>query len=144
VNASHVYIENPVADKDGDKAAVFLDKDGSVTGTAGRYVAASVPLLLTAGCSAQTEWNAYVCGGGYGRLEVRSAVAGENPAPGTVTRDDGVALALAGSGNSPTALQLSVPLARGYTLALAGALTQPRIGLWGVKAGRLGARVASI
>jgi hypothetical protein len=76
-----------------------------------------------------------VCGGGYGRLEVRSAVAGENPAPATVTRDDGVSLALAGSGNSPTALQLSAPLARGYTLALAGALTQPRIGLWGVKAG---------
>ena len=134
-NANHVYIENPVAEKDGDKAAVFLDKDGSVTGTAGRYVAANVPLLLTAGCVAQTEWNAYVCSGGYGRLEVRSSVTGENPAPATVTRDDAVALALAGSGNSLTALQLSVPLARGYTLALAGALTQPRIGLWGVKAG---------
>ncbi len=32
-------------------------------------------------------------------------------------------------------MQLSVPLARGYTLALAGVLTQPRIGLWGVKPG---------
>ncbi|PYP75407.1 MAG: transmembrane domain-containing protein [Gemmatimonadetes bacterium] len=134
-NANHVYIENPVADKDGDKAAVFLDKDGTVTGTAGRYVAANVPLLLTTGCVAQTEWNAYVCGGGYGRLEVRSSIDGENPAPATVTRDDGVALALAGAGNSPASLQLSVPLARGYTLALASALTQPRIGLWGVKPG---------
>jgi len=135
VNANHVYIENPDSAKDGDKAAVFLDRDGTVTGTAGRYVAANVPLLLTAGCASRTEWNAYVCAGAYGRLEVKSEVAGEYAAPATVTRDDGVALALAGSGNSPAALQLSVPLARGYTLALAGPLTQPRIGLWGVKAG---------
>jgi cell migration-inducing and hyaluronan-binding protein len=114
---------------------VFLDRDGSVTGTAGRYVAANVPLLLTASCQAHTEWNAYVCAGPYGRMDVRSAVAGENPAPATVTRDDGVALALAGSGNGLATLQMSVPLARGYTLALAGGLTQPRIGLSGVKAG---------
>jgi len=32
---NRVYIEDPVADKDGDRAAVFLDSDGSVTGTAG-------------------------------------------------------------------------------------------------------------
>ena len=62
-------------------------------------------------------------------------VAGENPAPATVTRDDGISLALAGSGNTLTSLRLSVPLARGYTLALAGGLTQPRIGLSGVKPG---------
>ncbi|MEO8564383.1 MAG: G8 domain-containing protein [bacterium] len=135
VNANHVFIENPVATKDGDKAAVFLDRDGSVTGTAGRFVAANVPILLTAGCVAHTDWNAHACSGPYGRLEVRSAVAGENPAPATVTRDDGVSLALAGSGNDLSALQLSVPLARGYTVSLASALTQPRIGLWGVKPG---------
>jgi len=135
VNANRVYIENPVATKDGDKAAVFLDRDGSVTGTAGRYVAANVPILLTAGCDAHTDWNAFACSGGYGRLDVRSMVTGENPAPATVTRDDGVSLALAGSGNSLTALQLSVPLGRSYSLALANALTQPQIGLWGVKAG---------
>ena len=28
-NANHVYLENPQADKDGDKAAVFLDGDGA-------------------------------------------------------------------------------------------------------------------
>jgi len=135
VNANHVYIENPVATKDGDKAAVFVDRDGSVTGTAGRYVAANVPLLVTPSCVSHPEWNAYACGGSYGRLDVRSAVAGENPAPATVTRDDGIALALAGSGNTLSALQLSVPLARGYSVALANTLTQPRIGLSGVKPG---------
>lgn len=135
VNANRVFIENPVATKDGDKAAVFLDRDGTVTGSAGRYVAANVPILLTAACDAHTDWNAYSCSGAYGRLEVQSAAAGENPAPATVTRDDGIALPLAGSGNSLTSLRLSVPLARGYAVAMAGALTQPRIGLSGVKPG---------
>jgi cell migration-inducing and hyaluronan-binding protein len=134
-NANRVYIEDPKADKDGDKAAVFLDRDGSVTGTSGRYVAANVPLLLTGGCAARAEWNAHVCPGPYGRLQVSSAVAGENAAPATVTRDDGVALALAGSGNSTASLQLSVPLARGYAVALAGPLTRPRLGIMGVKPG---------
>ena len=100
MNANRVYIENPVATKDGDKAAVFLDRDGSVTGSAGRYVAANVPILITAACAAHTDWNAYACSNAFGRLEVQSIVAGENPAPATVTRDDGVALALAGSGNA--------------------------------------------
>jgi cell migration-inducing and hyaluronan-binding protein len=135
VNANRVYIEEPKADKDGDKAAVFLDRDGSVTGAAGRYVAANVPLLVGAGCTARAEWNAHVCGGGYGRLQVSSAAAGENLAPATVTRDDGTALALAGSGNALTSLNLSVPLARGYTLALAAPVTRPRVAVWGLKPG---------
>jgi hypothetical protein len=134
-NANRVYIENPRADKDGDKAAVFLDRDGTVTGAAGRYVAANVPLLLTAACTARAEWNAHVCAGPYGRLQVSSAAAGEAVAPATVTRDDGVALALAGSGNSPASLNLSVPLGRGYALALAGPLTRARLGLWNVGPG---------
>jgi cell migration-inducing and hyaluronan-binding protein len=134
-NANRVYIENPRADKDGDKAAVFLDRDGTVTGAAGRYVAANVPLLLTAACTARAEWNAHVCAGPYGRLQVSSAAAGEAVAPATVTRDDGVALALAGSGNSPASLNLSVPLGRGYALALASPLTRARLGLWNVGPG---------
>lgn len=135
VNANAAYIEAPNPAKDGDKAAVFLDRDGSVTGTAGRYVAANVPLLLTPACTVRSEWNAASCPGPYGRLQLTSAAAGEAPAPATVTRDDGAALALAGSGNVTTALNLSVPLARQYALALAGALTRPRVAVLGVKPG---------
>jgi cell migration-inducing and hyaluronan-binding protein len=135
VNANRVYVEEPKADKDGDKAAVFLDRDGSVTGTAGRYVAANVPLLLGPGCVPRAEWNAHVCATAYGRLQLSSAAPGEIVAPATVTRDDGVALALAGSGNSAASLNLSVPLGRGYTLALAAPVTRPRIGVWGLKPG---------
>ena len=40
-NATPFYLETPLADKDGDKAAVFLDRDGAVTGTAGAYVVAN-------------------------------------------------------------------------------------------------------
>ena len=87
------------------------------------------------GCTARAEWNAHVCGGGYGRLQVTSAAAGENLAPATVTRDDGTALALAGSGNALTSLNLSVPLARAYTLTLAAPVTRPRVVVWGLKPG---------
>ena len=43
LNANHVYLENPQTDKDGDKAAVFLDADGSVTGSVGAHVTANLP-----------------------------------------------------------------------------------------------------
>jgi cell migration-inducing and hyaluronan-binding protein len=135
VNASAVYLEDPAPDKDGDKAAVFLDRDGSVTGAAGRYVAANVPLLVTPACAARPEWNAHVCPLAYGRLDVTSAATGELVAPATVTRDDGVALALAGSGNRTTSISLSVPLARAYAAATATTLTRPRVTVWGVKPG---------
>ena len=35
INANQYYLETPHDDKDGDKAAVFLDREGDVTGTAG-------------------------------------------------------------------------------------------------------------
>jgi hypothetical protein len=80
---------------------VFLDRDGSVTGTAGRYVAANVPLLcLTGACAPRPAWNAHVCPLAYGRLAVSSAAAGEAPARRGHPRRDGVALTL-GRGEQP-------------------------------------------
>jgi cell migration-inducing and hyaluronan-binding protein len=134
-NANRAWLLAPQADKDGDKAAVFLDRDGSVTGTAGRYVVADVPFLVGAGCERRAEWNAHVCAGGYGRLAISSGATGEHLAPATVTRDDGVALQLAGSGNQLTALSLSVPLDRRYVVAPPAAVTRPRVALTGVPAG---------
>ena len=58
VNATPFYLETPHADKDGDKAAVFLDRDGAVTGAAGQYVVANSPFLATAACTARPDWNA--------------------------------------------------------------------------------------
>ena len=65
VNATPYYLETPHADKDGDKAAVFLDRDGAVTGSRGAYVVANSPFLVTAACTARPEWNAYVCPNRY-------------------------------------------------------------------------------
>jgi cell migration-inducing and hyaluronan-binding protein len=125
--AEAVYLEDAAPDKDGDKAAVFLDRDGSVTGSAGRYVAANVPLLLTDACAPRPAWNAHVCAGGYGRLDVSSGAAGEAVAPAQIARDDGAALALAGVGNGPATVSVSVPLGRRYDLAPAAAPTRPRV-----------------
>jgi cell migration-inducing and hyaluronan-binding protein len=140
-NANRAWLLAPQADKDGDKAAVFLDRDGSVTGTAGRYVVADVPFLVGADCERRPDWNAHVCTGGYGRLALSSGAAGENLAPATVTRDDAVTLQLAGSGNQLAALSLSVPLGGRYLVAPPAALARPRIALTGLRPGE-GVRVS--
>ena len=72
INSNQVYIENPAADKDGDKAAVFLDETGDVTGTANRWVAANVPILLTGACSYRSQWNSHICTNQFINLSVRS------------------------------------------------------------------------
>ncbi|MGI8911283.1 MAG: G8 domain-containing protein [Rubrobacteraceae bacterium] len=61
VDANKVYMPDPVAGRDGDASAVFVDKTGSVTGTIGAVVTANNPFLATGGCSLNNDWNAYVC-----------------------------------------------------------------------------------
>ncbi len=57
---------NPSEDtEDGYRSAVFLDQDGSVTGTANRMVVADNPFLKNAGCVKQNEWNAWLCEDSY-------------------------------------------------------------------------------
>ena len=133
--AEAVYLEDAAPDKDGDKAAVFLDRDGSVTGSAGRYVAANVPLLLTDACAPRPAWNAHVCPLAYGRLAVSSAAAGEAAGPAAVTRDDGVAVTLVGAGNNPASVTTSVPLGRRYVVAGPAPLSRPRVTLGGLRPG---------
>ena len=98
-NANPYYLETPHADKDGDKAAVFLDRDGAVTGNAGSYVVPNSPFLLTSSCALRTEWNAYVCPNRYVGFSVRSDVG--NVAPLTIVRDDAASLALVGRSRQP-------------------------------------------
>jgi hypothetical protein len=40
---TRVYLENPQSDKDGDEATLFLDADGSVTGSADARVTSNMP-----------------------------------------------------------------------------------------------------
>ena len=133
-NATPFYLETPLANKDGDKAAVFLDRDGAVTGTAGTYVVANSPFLTTPSCTLRPEWNAQVCPNRYVSLNVRSDV--ETVAPLTLTRDDAAALALVGVPDRPQAAHASVIPGRGYTVQFSGAIPlHPRLQLRGTVEG---------
>ncbi|HUR93504.1 MAG TPA: hypothetical protein VMY76_02900, partial [Gemmatimonadales bacterium] len=127
-NATPFYLETPHADKDGDKAAVFLDRDGAVTGSAGAFVVANTPFLATAGCTAHAEWNALVCPNRFVGFNVRSDA--ETVAPLTVIRDDAAALALVGVPGNPNTAYASLIPGRGYSVQFTGpAPLRPRVSL---------------
>jgi cell surface hyaluronidase len=127
INANEFYLENPHDTRDGDKAAVFLDESGDVTGVSGRFVAANTPILLTDACTFRSAWNSHICTNRFVKLQVSSAQSGEIVAPLTVTRDDATALALSGTGNGTTHAALSAIPGRGYTIGWSGtAPTRPR------------------
>jgi G8 domain-containing protein len=135
VNANDVYLENPRADKDGDKAAVILDQDGSLTGTVGNYVVANNPILLTTACTGRTEWNAYVCPTRYVGVSITS-LGGEHPAPMDITRDDNVLASMVGVPNDTTRVSLNLPVMRSFTFTSRSAkLSKPRITVSRIAAG---------
>jgi cell surface hyaluronidase len=128
INANSVYLETPKADKDGDKAAVILDNDGTVTGTAGAFVAVNNPIIVTAPCVQRTDWNAYICNTRIISMRLQAVIAGEVVAPVTVTRDDGVSVNMVGVPSNPSSVLMSVPVGRAFTFHFAGAApTKPRV-----------------
>jgi cell surface hyaluronidase len=128
LNANHVFLENPQTDKDGDKAAVFLDSDGSVTGSVGAHVTANMPILFDTGCTSRTDWNAYICHGAYGQFSFQSGVTGgENIAPMMITRDDNVTANMSGSGGSLTSINMSLISGRRYSLQPTLVPAKPRV-----------------
>jgi hypothetical protein len=128
VSANHVYLEDPQTDKDGDKAAVFLDADGSVTGSVGAHVTANMPILVDNTCTNRTDWNAYICHGVYGQFTFQSGVTGgENVAPMVITRDDNVTANMAGSGGTLTSINMSLISGRKYALQPTLVPSKPRI-----------------
>jgi cell migration-inducing and hyaluronan-binding protein len=135
INSNEVYLEDAHADKDGDKAAIFYDNSGAVTGTAGRFVVANTPILLTNACTFKAAWNSNVCSNRFVNFAVNSS-AGEAVAPLTVSRDDAIALALTGTGNETAHAAMSAIPSRGYTIAWNGATpTSPRFYLNSAVAG---------
>lgn len=120
VDANRVYLTTPNPKTDGDKSAVFYDKDGSVSGVAGGYVVANNPFMLTPACAKRGPWNAHVCvNTAYGRLSFSAMF--EKPAkvaPVIIRRDDnGAENILAGIGEEgePTAVfQTGVIFGKAY------------------------------
>ena len=129
VNANGVWLETPQADKDGDKASMFRDNDGTVTGTIGVSVVASTPFLLTPACSFRAEWNSNVCTEKYDGLVVQSD-GSEPVAPLTLRRSDGPQVALVGIPGNPRSASMSILPGRLYDVVWGvPAPPQPRITL---------------
>jgi cell surface hyaluronidase len=133
-NANQVYLEDPQADKDGDKAAVILDGDGSLTGTAGRYVVANNPFLITPGCVRRDAWNAWECSDRFVNIRVRGA-NGQVVAPLTLRRDDGATGQFVGVPSQPSQVSASVVSGRRYDVTFAGGPpSQPQLYAYGLSA----------
>jgi cell surface hyaluronidase len=101
VDTNEVYLADPAPGLDGDNSQVFIDMDGSVTGTQGAAVVIDNPFLLEPDCSFVSEWNAHICptpdytSFGIGALD-------GNPSdikPLLVKRPDGVTQSLRGCCN---------------------------------------------
>ncbi|MFC4455570.1 G8 domain-containing protein [Deinococcus sonorensis] len=114
-SSNRVWLDTPLMDRDGDKAATFIDRDGSVTGTAGRSVVATSP-LLTPGCVRQDAWNASVCTGAFGQLGVQ-AVSGETVGTLGVSGVGGT-LSLVGQPSDRRYYATTLPEGGRYTLTL--------------------------
>lgn len=97
IDSNRVYLAEPQPGMDGDLSKVFVDVDGSVTGTAGTKVAADNPFLLEASCVLRNAWNAHVCSSDYASLMVGTLTGDPSDVkPVTLTRSDGVAQTLMG------------------------------------------------
>src|SRR6185312_16062177 len=119
----------PKADKDGDRSAIILDTDGSLSGTAGNYVVANNPLLHTPACASRAEWNAYVCPLHFVALSV-SSVGTEAAAPLTITRDDGALASFVGTPGDPSRANTNLPAGRAYTIVSTGVtMLKPRFSI---------------
>ncbi len=132
VDANPVYLPDPETGMDGDASAVFLDTDGSVTGTAGRMVATNNPFLLNSSCESKVDWNAHVCEADYASLWVET-LDGDPEAikPLMLKRDDGETQTLMGCcGDSSEALS-SVFTDQNYEVAFNGSTpSKARFVLW--------------
>lgn len=130
VDSTPVYLAPPEPGMDGDLAKVFVDRDGSVTGTAGRAVVVDNPFLLTGRCNFRTTWNAHVCNEDYVSLWVGT----ENPnkiKPLIITRDDGATQTLMGCCEDSTDTITSIMPNRSYDVAFNGGTpVDARFVLW--------------
>lgn len=126
VDSTPVHLASPKPDMDGDLSKVFLDEDGSVTGTRGASVVVDNPFLLDDSCVPKPLWNSFVCNADYVSFMVSSL--DNDPAdidPLSLIRPDGVAQRLHGccddsdeawttvTAGSTYAVSFSAPAAKG-------------------------------
>ena len=96
VNANAVYADSLI--KDGDRAAMFIDKDGTVTGRAGSVVVNTNPIMRTPDCIRREKWNAYVCPPmRFTNAIIYSTLTKDQFTPATIQRDDGATVHMDGT-----------------------------------------------
>lgn len=121
VDAERVYFPDPEPGMDGDVSKVFYDRDGTLTGTAGRAVVVENPFLLDDSCEHRAGWNAYVCDSDFVSLGVGSAGGGRSwISPLTLRRADGAEQRLVGSGEGVSEAYTTVVPGRSYDVAFSG------------------------
>jgi cell surface hyaluronidase len=116
------------AGEDGYRSAVIVDRDGSLTGTAGRAVVLDDPFLTTTACTHPPDWGAAICPGRYTSLRLHD-VAGDGLGRVTITRSDGEALVLGGAPHQPfpIAFVASLMLGEAYGYEFAGSSDHLRV-----------------
>jgi hypothetical protein len=120
IDSDAVHLADPEPGMDGDLSKVFVDRDGSVTGTAGAAVVVDNPFLLTKDCTFRPSWNAYVCPPGYVSLWVSTDGGPSRIKPLTLRRADGVTQTLNGCcDDSDEAITTILP-ERAYDVQFAG------------------------
>lgn len=85
VNANAVYLMPPTAN--GGDFSAFLDSDGSLTGQAGQYVVANIPVLVDGSCTFKATWDAYICKHHF--VNIALDAGGVNISSVMIRRDDG-------------------------------------------------------
>ncbi len=119
VNTNRVYFHNPTAKNNGDAFSAFLDKDGSVSGSAGASIVPKNPVMVTPECVFKAPWNGYVCPHSF--VNFRMFLRSPGTLSGTVIkRNDGASLKLFTPDEYPDELNTNLIAARPYVLDFPG------------------------
>ena len=131
IDSNPVYLAPVEPGMDGDASKVFVDKDGSITGTPGRAVIADNPFLVTENCAYVAAWNAHICDEDYVSMYVYTNGGTAAIKPLVLSRDDGVNQTLMGCCEDSTDVQTSVIPARSYEVKFNGGTpTDTHLVLW--------------
>ncbi|MGM9320262.1 G8 domain-containing protein [Deinococcus aquaticus] len=125
--STRVYFPAAQPDRDGDKAATFLDTDGTTTGKAGTTVTASPLLRAAPDCTPTPAWNASTCPGTYTRLWIHDDTAARI-GPVTVTGPHGT-VSLNGNTADQKTFHTTTRLGRTYTLTPTTPSAHLRVGI---------------
>lgn len=121
IDANPVYFTPTTAGMDGDASKVFVDRDGSVTGTPGATVVADNPFLLNNTCTFRAAWKAHVCVSDYVSLMVGTRSGASSAIkPVVLTKSNGAAQSLHGCCNDSKDAWTTAAPARTYDVAFNG------------------------